>query len=322
MRIWIVHYNPQEPGVAGGAESAIRDQKRALEMLGHEVELVFDDPRGRMDKPDVIHFHTIHVFQDPELTLLRWAQDKKIPHILSLHDYWPFCFGRMLLREYDQSCSAVEGLCDKRCKYWPAPESYRKILAGTPTITFNPYSAEIFRRNGIKIDHVVPHGIDTDFFKPDPTKRADGKIITVTAWPQYPTKGMHILAKALRMARLSAECVSGVGRDVVRDKLQEAQVFVFPSCYQETFGLCLTEALSSGCACISSDVAGAKYQMQRSGNGEWIYPARDPRALADLLVKMMDCDREDIGLQNRIVSENLYSLENMGRRYAEIYEAL
>ena len=323
----IVHYNPLEPQYAGGAESAIRDQSRALEQLGHEVRIEFSRPERacRQWKPDVIHFHTIHV--DLGLNILRWAQKQKMPHCLSLHDYWPFCGDRMMMKQgaqrmnqRDESCSAVMGMCDGDCADKPASESIKSIVNGSPTITFNLYSAEIFRRHGVHIDAVIPHAIDLELFRPDHDKRNGVRIATTSAWPQYPTKGMRILREALKEIGQKATLIHGVPRCRVADELRKASIFVFPSCYEETWGLCLTEAMASGCACIASDVCGSRAQIEDGVNG-LLFPNRDVSALAQAIQRFIEDEslRVRIGEAAREWTEQKCNFERMGRDYEEFY---
>jgi len=322
MKVLLVHYSSAEPGVAGGAESALRDQRKALELLGHEVTPCFEHPANVSIGYDLIHFHTVHI--QLGLGVLEWAQKKGVPHCLSLHDYWPFCFdGRMLLAAGDQSCAAVSGVCDGVCQHHPSNSHVRDLINRSPTVTFNPYSAEIFERNGIHISKVIPHGIDTGFFRPDPSKRVPGSIITVTAWPSAATKGMHILNRALKEARLKARCVSGVPREQVRDELQTADIFVAPSCYEETFCLTVAEALACGCAVIGSAVAGIRYQVERARCGI-LFENRTSVQLAQALTELANdpvrC--REMGTTARAYMETHGTLERMGRDYEAFYGEL
>ena len=287
MRIMIVHYNPAAPGQAGGAESAIRDQRRALELLGHEVITCYDAPQAAYQehKPDMVHFHTIHIGLG--LGVLQWAQQEHIPHCLSLHDYWPFCGSRMLLKTGNSensrraiSCSAVDGMCDGKCESNPTPEHILRIVNRSRLVAFNPSSAAIFERHGVRIDAIVPHSIDTEFFSPA-SELGEG-VVTVCAWPSYATKGMQVLKAALRQTGIEGTLISGVSRERVRDELRKAAIFVFPSCYQETWGLCLTEAMSTGLACIASSVCGPRAQIEHGQTG-LLVPPNDADALAEAL---------------------------------------
>ena len=326
LKVLLVHYNASEPGQAGGAESAIRDQRDALQRLGHEVHIEFIQPERAWNrlKPDIVHFHTVHVQMG--LEVLARAQQVGIPHVLSLHDYWPFCSGRMLLRtgtyagaDHAESCSAVEGMCDEICDSCASPEDVKELINKSPTVTFNPYSAEIFERHGVKIDAVIPHGVDTDFFSP-PAERNGASVVTVSAWPTYPTKGMYVLREALKREGLEATLVSGVSRTAVRDELRRHSIMVFPSCYQETWGLCLTEAMACGCACIASDVAGPRAQIYDGLNG-LLFPNGDSTALSKALRTLIDNveTREGLADNARINAVANYGLDRMGRDYETLY---
>jgi len=279
-------------------------------------------------QPDVVHFHTVHVALG--LPVLEWAQGAGITHCLSLHDYWPFCSDRMLMKHGAQmdctkgdSCAAVDGVCDEQCACEPSEPAVAALVNGAHPITFNPYSAAIFERNGIHIDAVIPHGIHTGVFSPEVGERVPGRVITVSAWPRYNTKGMHILKRASRKAGVKVTLVSGVPRERVRDELRKAAVFVFPSCYQETWGLCLTEALSTGCACIASDVAGPRYQMEQSRAG-LLFPNGDSSALAACLTRLTANDElaQALGRQGRTWALKHATLERMGRDYEAYYRRL
>ena len=320
MKTLIVHYNAEQ---GGGAESAIRDQKRALEMHGHEVELAFEHPvrAYRRFRPDIVHFHTVHV--EMGLGVLTWAQRSGIPHCLSLHDYWPFCKGRMLLARDDMSCAAVENLCDSNCLEGPAHPRIKGVVNGSPVVTFNEYSAAIYKRHGVRVDAVIPHAIDTDYFAPDHSKRTGPRIVTVSAWPEYPTKGIHILKAAIRKIGAKATLISGVSRERVRDELQASTIMVFPSCYEETWGLCLTEAMACGCACVASNVCGSKAQITHGVNG-MLFENHDSDQLGNTLQYLLDNPDEvdALGKAAREWAQSEATLERMGRDYSEFYGSI
>jgi len=319
MRVLIVHYNASQ---GGGAESAIQDQTKALEGLGHEVKIEHLQPERAYVrwKPDIIHFHTIHVGMS--LEILQWAQGKGIPHVLSLHDYWPFCSGRMLLAHEDQPCAAVAGKCDGACDGAPSDWKVTELVNDSPTVTFNPYSAHIMEKHGVNVTKVIPHGIDTDYFSPGDTE-PEVMVMTSSAWPEYPTKGMHVLKEALVKIKRTAMIVAHQPREVVRDELRKHAVFVFPSCYEETFGLCLTEAMACGCACVASDVCGPRYQIEDGDTG-LLVPPRSSTALAGAIEGLFVNHklRRELGQNARAWAESCATLERMGKDYEELYEGV
>jgi len=328
VRILIVHYSPLEPGEAGGAESAIRDQKQALERLGHEVVAEFRNPQRAyvQCRPDIVHFHTVHVEMGVEV--IRWAQRARIAHCLSLHDYWPFCADRMLMKagakmgsERSHSCAAVEGICDEYCACKRTAPEITTLVNGSPTVTFNPISAEIFRRNGVKIDAVIGHAIDTDYFSPNGERDKD--IMTHSAWPEYNTKGMHILRAALSKIGETATLVAHRPRETVRDTLRKHRIHVFPSCYQETWGLCLTEAMACGLACIASDVAGPRAQIEHGVNG-LLFENGNVDQLAEHLRYLLDnpTEVERLGRAGRAWAVEHANLGRLGRDYEAFYRSI
>jgi len=321
MKVLIVHYYV---GQGGGAETAVRNQIRALALHGVEAVHTDKNPFVYIDLLkgiDLIHFHTIHITMGTRP--LEMAREKGIPHCISLHDYWPFCVNnRMLLKDFDQSCEAVDGVCDRSCGSASA-ESFIASLAGTPTITFNQKSAEIMRRNGVAVTAVIPHGIDTDFFYCPEGERDWQKIVTVAAWASHQSKGMHILRRALEISGLSATLVTGKPHEVVRDTLCSSGIFIFPSVYEETFGLSLVEAMSCGCACISSDVAGP-LDIITNGIDGVLVPKRDPQALADAMLTLYNnpflCWQLGMAARRTVLSS--YTLYDYGARLKEFYESL
>jgi len=325
LRILMLHEDRRRPGEGGGAESLLRDQTQALQKLGHSVKWWQGDVPLQdcvtEYMPDVCHIMTIHNFIGLRPAL--WLQQNKIPHVWSLMDYWPFCGGRMLLTDGDRSCAAVEGVCDGNCDGHPAPARFREIVNGSPVLALNRHSAAIYERHGIPVYAVTPLGVDTERFQPDYARRNGARVMTTTAWPGWPTKGMHILREALRKVGVGAKLVTGVSRERVRDELQTASIFVFPSTYQETWGLCLTEAMACGCACIASAVAGPKQQIEDGIDG-LLVPPRDADALADALQRLLDDDerRERLGKAARAKAEREFTLERMGRTLVETYRSV
>jgi glycosyltransferase involved in cell wall biosynthesis len=226
----------------------------------------------------------------------------------------------MLLRHYDQPCAAVTGICDSKCDSIPSDPEVKELVNGTPVVTFNEYSAAIYRRHGVRVDAIIPHGIDVEMFQPDYDKRDGVSIVTSSAWAIYPTKGMHILRRALEITGRKAKLISGVSREQVRNELQKASIFVFPSCYEETFGLCLTEAMACGCACVASDVCGPRAQIKHEETG-LLVPPRDPQALSDAIEWLIHDGemRDDMGLNACIWARENCNLGRMGKDYEAFY---
>jgi len=134
---------------------------------------------------------------------------------------------------------------------------------------------------------------------------------------------MHVLQAALKREHLSAQCITGVPRERIPDLLRKGNIFVFPSTYQETWGLCLTEAMSTGLACIVSNVAGPRAQIVDGENG-LLVPPGDADALAGALRLLVGDGalRATLGRNARAWACERANLARMGRDYTAFYTRL
>lgn len=203
MRILMLHEHQTPPGQGGGgAESILRDHAQAMKLAGHEVAWWYGQgsiQRAVADfRPDMVHVQTIHNAIPDWIGVMRWIQGQGIPHVWVLMDYWPFCGNRMLLRGRDdgETCSALHDVCDACCACGPAPAEWASVVNGSPVVALNRYSQAIYRRNGIRCDHVVEMGVDTALFSPGDTR--DRSCYTSSAWASAPCKGLHVLKASLR----------------------------------------------------------------------------------------------------------------------------
>jgi len=317
MRILFIH---GERSAGGGAESLLHDQAEGLKRLGHETAWWYGQGslQAAIDEfePDICHLMTLHCYP-MGLTPAVYLQEHKIPHVWHIQDYWPFCKGRMLMVNGDKSCSAVKGICQHECGEYV---DYLEIVNQSFVIAGNSYTAEIYKRNGLRCDAVVELGIDTELFKPG--ERELGTIYTSCAWPDGKWKGMHVLREALIGIPYSAKLISGVPRAVVAEELKKADIYIFPSCYEETFGLCLCEAMASGCAIIASDVAGARAQVH-AGMG-LLVPPRDVLALRQAVDELTrnPKKRENMGSLAREHVQSEHTLEAMSKRWLAVYQGV
>ena len=326
LKVMVLSEDNREPGKGGGAESLMRDVTQGLRARGHEVAWWFGEQPlmeaiGKF-KPDICQMHTIH--NKFGMQPAWYLQRHHIPHVWVLMDYWPFCQGRMLLKNRQkESCAGINGLCDGDCDEGRAPELYLETINRSPIVALNPNTAAIYRRNGVKIAAIIGCGIDTEFFKPDPIKREWGNVISTSAWPQYPTKGLAILREAANRIKVNVGVITNVTRAEVRDALQTASIFVFPSTYEETWGLCLTEAMATGLACIASNVCGPRAQVTDGENGR-LFINRNVDDLAGKLRELVDdpAEQERLGKNARLWVEQNATLDIMAAKYERLYEAV
>jgi hypothetical protein len=316
------HEDTRGPGEGGGAESMLRDLTKGIRALGHEVAWLHTEHIAEaVDafKPDVVNIGTI--FNRMGWEPVKWLLEHKFPSVWSMMDYYPFCGGRMLLRNWDEGCTAVKGACDNNCAEKHAPRYWMELVNQFPVLVLNHNTADIYRHNGMRVDYVAELGVDTDLFKPDPVERSpELQIYTASAWAEYPAKGMRYLRQAIEGTPFKVNLMTHLTREQVALGLKRADIFVFPSTYEETWGLCLAEALASGCACIASDVAGPRAQVHE-GQGILV-PPRDVKALREALYYLADNKqvRDNMGIAARTHNEIDHTLEAMAKRFIRIYQ--
>jgi hypothetical protein len=310
----ILHWHELERE-AGGAESMLRDLTNGLQGLGHEVAWWHNAHiQQAVDefKPDIVQIWTINNMIP--IDAVNYLLENKVKSVWALMNYWPFCGTNIMLKNGDESCNAVTGACDGQCQTPRA--GYIELINQFPVLALNRYSAEIYKRNGLRCDYVAELGIDTELFKPDEFKREAGTIYTSCAWPNYPHKGMRYLLDTGYDVRL----LTNMSRAQVAENLKHADVYVFPSTYEETWGLCLTEAMASGCVCITTDNAGGKAQITDGVNGI-IVPKHDAQAIKNTITSLKaDIEfRRKLGNAAREHVVKDHGLNAMALRFEKVY---
>ncbi len=95
------------------------------------------------------------------------------------------------------------------------------------------------------------------------------------------------------------------------------------ACAVETFGLAIAEAMACGRAVVAAAAGGGSALPEVLGDTGVLTPADDPEAFAAALAQLVaDPDRRQaLGIAARQRAVRLFSLERMGREYAEAIEA-
>ena len=180
-------------------------------------------------------------------------------------------------------------------------------------------AAEIMRRNGLRIWRVIETGIDTGLFVPG--EKEPGRIVYTHSAGRDMWKGGHILKAALEGTDIELRYLTGIPRQEIARELGKAAVYVFPSVYQETWGLALTEAMACGCACIASDVAGARAQVKDGINGILVPPG-DIAALREEIEYLLvhPDQRELFGFNAREHVAQDHSIAAIGERWERLLQ--
>ena len=199
---------------------------------------------------------------------------------------------------------------------------------------------------------IIPNGVDTDRFRPDvpPMEQwQDGRpnVLFVGRFDE-PRKGFSVLldawpdvqaargdARLLVVGRGNPEPLQERARELgcrnvhfigtVDDELlpryyRTATVFCAPSTGQESFGIVLAEAMSSGTPVVASDIGGYRQVLRHRGEG-LLVPPQQPQALAAALIHLLNDThlQQDFGQAGRATAQQ-YAWGGIADRVIEMYD--
>lgn len=208
---------------------------------------------------------------------------------------------------------------------------------------------------------LIPNGIDTDSFKPDPMARgrlrallnlSEGKPIIGMIARADPMKDHPNLVRALGLLKAKGReahlvlfgrgtnepegpiadavkaagvspCISLMGeRHDLKDLVPGLDVLALSSAWGEAFPLVLAEAMASGIPCVATDIGDSAWLIGDTG---LIVPPREPEALAmaiDRLLSLTPEERAALGARARARIVNDFGLAKIARVYEDLYASL
>lgn len=221
---------------------------------------------------------------------------------------------------------------------------WKILLFASRVVTFHPQPPRLLRFLGIaKKTQVIPTGIDiatydirhTTYDRTSITVTYVGRLesvkgvddflaASVPLKKEFPSlqiqvvgwhKDNHPLVEQYR------HNVTFTGlRDDIPEILKQSDIFVLPS-HSEGLSNALMEAMSSGCACIASDVGGNRFLIQNGISG-FLFPAGDREALAAHIRRLLNDPHklEALGeaARERIAKE--FSWDIVGKKYRDFFE--
>ena len=253
------------------------------------------------------------------------AVAERVPVIAYAHDYAMVCPGNArFLHASGRFCEEGPGLrclwrayterstnrrpdrllrAYRRARAWPAawPSLARVLVA-------SPFVADVLAADGVPADRirVVAYPVAS----PEPAEpEAAADVLFVNRL--VASKGVHVLVRALAGLDGVTLAVAGDGPErgaletLARETGVEARflgwidarrraallrgcrVFVFPSLWEEPFGIAGVEALAAGIPVVASRVGGVPYWLEE-GKGGLLVPSGDPEALAAALRRVLD----------------------------------
>ena len=270
---------------------------------------------------DVFQFHNNQEFGTRGLEL---AQSKGIPTVYVMHDFWPLCYQRFMMRVWDAEsfpvCIDTPTARPYECLecvgeyyynlYLKQLEAIKKCDVG---IVPSNRIKDIFEKNNVLVGKwkIVEPWIDLTAFTPAPIQKRPYQVFF--AGNYIPHKGFRVLLRAwahvnkrLPMANLLAQgdsrvldetinysknhkvqnvqLIEHVPQERLRELYSESAITVFPSIWEETIGLIWVESLACGTPVICSRT-GSIPELLKFG-GETFEP-RDDVELAERIIDIL-----------------------------------
>jgi glycosyltransferase involved in cell wall biosynthesis/MoaA/NifB/PqqE/SkfB family radical SAM enzyme len=279
----------------------------------------------RKTRPDVVHFgHLSHL--STQLPVIAHAEFG-IPTVLTIHDFWMFCYRGQLLRSDGGLCEgpSTEAClrCSARCfKEWidrgqvedrqrhlrEVVEHLDMCLAPSQTV------ARFFLDQGVPEAKVVlsPYGFDVTRIVPRGKPTGTPPVRFGFLGRVIPAKGVHVLLNAFRgtcgaatldiwgdaashRPWLQAICGDdsrvrfrgGYHNGGIQEAIDSMDILVAPSLWLENSPLVIQEAMLAERPVITSD-AGGMAELVRDGHDGFLFPLGDVEALRRLLQRFID----------------------------------
>jgi glycosyltransferase involved in cell wall biosynthesis len=308
--------------------------------------------------PDLVHVHNLVGLS---LMMIDECHKRRLPTVMTLHDYWGICFKNTLLKNNARLCHQG-GLDCLGCREvltgnlpLPTPVRNAHILLSLRKVSrfISPsrYLAEQYAANGIPREKisVIKNGIDVDNFAP-PRRRHDPLTLGFVGHLGK-HKGLDILLHALSLieAKKFRLLVVGTGEEVeplkafcrelglqrhvtfhghvnnqrIASIYQQIDVLIVPSVWPENSPVTITEAMASGIPVIASEIGGIG-ELVEDGVTGFLVPVRDSQAMAERIRRFIDRPdlRQEMG-QKGLARIQPYRLQSQVEQIVGVYrEAL
>ena len=112
--------------------------------------------------------------------------------------------------------------------------------------------------------------------------------------------------------------------EVLLDRMEQAQVLLFTSGYEEGWGAVLNDAMDAGCAVVASDAAGSTSYLIENGKNGYSYPTGEVDAAAELVEKLLSDDalRARIGANAYRTIAETWNCDAAAQRLLSLAEAI
>ncbi len=217
------------------------------------------------------------------------------------------------------------------------------LLAANRVVFFHPQPEAVLKQLLIAgKSQVIPTGIDPKPYGSSPERGKKGVTVTYVGRlesvkgvddfvavadklkREFPTVHFRVVGwykpgHELVLKYASTVTFTGLRKDIPT-VLGESDIFVLPS-YSEGLSNALMEAMSSGCACIASDVGGNAFLIQNGVSG-FLFNPGDRAALEAHIRRLLGDPHKmrALGVAARARIESVFSWEVVGKQYGALFD--
>jgi glycosyltransferase involved in cell wall biosynthesis len=327
--------------------------------LFNNVE-AFNKTLKRIDEfqPDVIHVHNLFYSASP--SVLKAAKSRKIPVVMTLHNYRLVCLNALFLRD-SKVCTKCKNLSfpyygvKNKC----FQDSYLKstLLASFITyskiyktwdssvdrfIVLTPFIKSLIIDSSLKIskDHIVvkPNSTD-DILKPEVFRdnknflfigrlsKEKGVEVMLEAFNKMPELKLDIIGNGDLLEYLQKKANKNIifhgakDKSFIKKKLNQVKALIFPSIWYEGLPNTLIEAFSAGTPVIASNIENINQIVISGYNGVTFIP-NNSDDLVNKTLKFSVENTEEYSLNARRQFEDTYTHRGNFESLKEMYSNL
>ena len=294
-------------------------------------------------KPDIIHAHNMHYFSELHTyTLERIAKERNIPLILTAHNVWSN--GLFLRSSLDVKWSKIITVSDFIKRELRGIGVPSKKLT---TVYHGIDTKNLKKRRGKNILKKFPELQDKRIIlHPARTSLEKGSDVSIKAlklikkkfpnallvlcgtrnivdWGSRQEKDIAYLSYLInRLGLENNVLMESFSREQMINLYQLAEFSIYPSSFEEPFGLTMLESLACGKPMIVTDCGGMPEVIKDGENG-FVIKRNDYNALAQKCLYLLKNEelRQELGKNGRKMVEKSFTTEEMTKNTIEVYKS-
>ena len=298
-------------------------------------------------RPNLVHAHNMHYFSAAHLDVLSgWCQEAGVPLVLTAHNVWGDSLWRDMCsraRAWDRTIAVSHYIEDELVRSGFASERVAVVHHGLDTERFRPQSERVRRLIRRRYPALAGRRV---IFHPARSSVAKGSLVAIAAlkeirgsipaallvcagagaivdWDNVQSAELQEIRQVVRDAELAGHVlIRSFTWEEMADLYQVADVTIYPSLYEEPFGLGVLEAMASGSPVVVSR-SGGMPEFVADGRTGYVVPQGDPHALAERCVELLTRPRRAAvmsGLARRAVLHH-HTVTGMTNMTCQVYQS-